>query len=286
MKILLAGAFGNLGIEILKVLCEAGHEVVAADLKEKENNGLEGRYTFRAIDATKKETMKGICDGAEVIITTMGLTTSSTKFTAYDIDYQGNLNLLEEAKAAGVRKFNYISVIACKEPGAEKVPMLHAKAMFEDELVKSGLEYVIYRPTGYFYDIAKVFKPYVDKGQMQLLKGYHGVKANVVDCPDFAKFIAEHMLDTNAVYEVGGKETYTYEEMAKLCFRAAGKPVIIKDSPIWMFSILANLPKIKKAGKHDIILFSKWTLSHDLVGKDVTGDHSFKEYINEYFGRK
>ena len=190
MKILLAGAFGNLGIEILKVLCEAGHEVIAADLKEKENNGLEGKYTFRAIDATKKETMKGICDGAEVVITTMGLTTSSTKFTAYDIDYQGNMNLLEEAKAAGVKKFNYISVIACKEPGAEKVPMLHAKAMFEDELVKSGLEYVIYRPTGYFYDIAKVFKPYIDKGEMQLLKGYHGVKANVVDCPDFAAFIA------------------------------------------------------------------------------------------------
>ena len=201
MKILLAGAFGNLGIEILKVLCEGGHEVIAADLKEKENNGLEGKYTFRAIDATKKETMKGICDGAEVVITTMGLTTSSTKFTAYDIDYQGNLNLLEEAKAAGVGKFNYISVIACKEPGAEKVPMLHAKAMFEDELVKSGLEYVIYRPTGYFYDIAKVFKPYIDKGEMQLLKGYHGVKANVVDCPDFAAFIAEHMMDTNAIYE-------------------------------------------------------------------------------------
>ena len=49
MKILLAGAFGNLGIEILKVLCEGGHEVIAADLKEKENNGLEGKYTFRAI---------------------------------------------------------------------------------------------------------------------------------------------------------------------------------------------------------------------------------------------
>ena len=223
MKILLAGAFGNLGIEILRVLCEGGHEVIAADLKEKENNGLEGKYTFRAIDATKKETMKGICDGIEVVITTMGLTTSSTKFTAYDIDYQGNLNLLEEAKASGVGKFNYISVIACKEPGAEKVPMLHAKAMFEDELVKSGLEYVIYRPTGYFYDIAKVFKPYVDKGEMQLLKGYHGVKANVVDCPDFAVFIAEHMLDTNAVYEVGGKETYTYEEMAKLCTPSRNK---------------------------------------------------------------
>ncbi|MBQ5804151.1 MAG: NmrA family NAD(P)-binding protein, partial [Erysipelotrichaceae bacterium] len=255
-------------------------------LKEKENNGLEGKYVFKAIDATDPKTLSGICDGVDTVITTMGLTTSSKKFTAYDIDYQGNLNLYNEAKKAGVRKFNYISVISCDEPGAEKVPMLNAKYMLEQEIKKGDMKYVIYRPTGYFYDIAKVFKPYIDKGEMQLLKGYHDVKANVVDCPDFAKFIVDHMKDSNVTYEVGGKETYTYEEMAKMCFRAAGKPVIIKDSPIWMFSLLANLPKIKKEGKHDIILFSKWTLSHDLVGKDVTGDASFAEYIKEYFGGK
>ncbi|MBQ2509824.1 MAG: NAD(P)H-binding protein [Erysipelotrichaceae bacterium] len=286
MKVLLAGAFGNLGYEILKELVKHDYEIVAADLKEKENNGLEGKYVFKAIDATNPETLKGICEGVDVVVTTMGLTTSSTRFTAYDIDYQGNLNLYNEAVRAGVKKFNYISVISCDEPGAEEVPMLHAKYMFEQEIKKGKMEYVIYRPTGYFYDIAKVFKPYVDKGEMQLLKGYHGVKANVVDCPDFAAFIVEHLNDTNVTYNVGGKETYTYEEMAKMCFRAAGKPVIIKDSPIWMFGLLANLPKIKKEGKHDIILFSKWTLSHDLVGDTKVGDASFAEYIKEYFGGK
>ncbi len=286
MKVLLAGAFGNLGFEILKQLVEKKYEVIAADLKEKENNGLEGKYTFKAIDATNPETLKGICDGIDTVITTMGLTTSSTRFTAYDIDYQGNLNLYNEAKKANVRKFNYISVISCDEPGAEKVPMLHAKYMLEQEIKKGDMSYVIYRPTGYFYDIAKVFKPYVDKGEMQLLKGYHNVKANVVDCPDFAKFIVEHMDDENVTYNVGGKETYTYEEMAKMCFKAANKPVIIKDSPVWMFSILANLPKIKKEGKHDIIMFSKWTLSHDLVGDTKVGEASFAEYIKDYFGGK
>ena len=286
MKIVLAGAFGNLGFEILKALVHDGHTVIAADLKEKENNGLEGKYEFRCIDATNPVTLRGLCDGADIVITTMGLTGASVKFTAYDIDYQGNLNLYHEAEKANVKKFNYISVIACNEPGAEKVPMLHAKYMMEEEIRRGSMDYVIYRPTGYFYDIAKVFKPYIDKGEMQLLKGYHGVKANVVDCPDFARYIVEHMNDTNKLYEVGGKETYTYEEMAKMCFRAAGKPVIIKDSPIWMFSILANLPKIKKSGRHDIILFSKWTLSHDLVGKDIAGDASFKEYIGQYFGGK
>jgi len=171
MKVLLAGAFGNLGFEILKVLIEQGHEVAALDLKEKENNGLEGKYVFKSIDATDPKTLEGVCDEADLVITTMGLTGASTKLTSYDVDYQGNLNLYKEAVKAGVKKFNYISVIACREPGAEKVPMLHAKAMFEDEIFKGDMPYVIYRPTGYFYDIAKVFKPYVDKGEMQLLKG-------------------------------------------------------------------------------------------------------------------
>ena len=170
MKIVLAGAFGNLGAEILKCLCADGHEIVAADLKEIPTAGCEGKYTFAPIDATKPETLKGLCDGAEVVITTMGLTGASTRFTAYDIDYQGNKNLYEEAVRAGVKKFNYISVISCDEPGAEKVPMLHAKYLLEQDIKKGNLEYVIHRPTGYFYDIAKVFKPYVDKGEMQLQK--------------------------------------------------------------------------------------------------------------------
>lgn len=286
MKVVLAGAFGNLGAEILKCLCAAGHEVVAADLKERPIEGCEGKYTFVSIDATNPETLKGLCEGADIAITTMGLTGASTRFTSYDIDLNGNLNFYNECVRAGVKKFNYISVISCDKPGAEEVPMLHAKYLMEQEIKKGDMEYVIYRPTGYFYDIAKVFKPYIDKGEMQLLKGYGGVKANVVDCPDFAAFILEHMNDTNATYSVGGKETYTYLEMADMCFAAAGKPVKIKWAPIWLFGILANLPKIKKAGKHDIILFSKWTLSHDLVGDTITGDQSFAAYIKNYFGKE
>lgn len=285
MKVVLAGAFGNLGAEILKCLVAAGHEVVAADLKETDIPAIAGKYTFKAIDATKPETLAGLCEGAEVVITTMGLTGASTKFTAYDIDQKGNLNLYAEAKRAGVRKFNYVSVISCDEPGAEEIPMLHAKYLVEQEIKQQPMDWVIYRPTGYFYDIAKVFRPYVEKGAMQLLKGYGGVKANVVDCPDFAAFIVEHMNDTNVTYNVGGKETYSYEEMAALCFEAAGKPLKIKWASIWMFGLLANLPKIKKQGKHDIILFSKWTLSHDLVGDTVVGDKSFKEYLFNYFGK-
>lgn len=286
MKVLLAGAFGNLGYEILKELIRNKHEVIAADLIEKETE-LKGNYTYKKIDITNPSTLSGICEECDVLITTCGLTGASTKVNNYDIDYKGNLNLINEARKAGIKKINYISVIKCDDKDAKDVPMLNAKYLVEKELQNmKDIDYVIYRPTGYFYDIAKVFKPYIDKGEMQLLKGYDNVKANVVYCPDFAAFIVEHMNDTNQLYEVGGKETYSYLEMAEMCFKAAGKPVKIKYAPKWLFGILANLPKIKKAGKHDIILFSKFTLSHDLVGNTKVGESSFKEYIQHYFGGK
>ena len=276
MKVVLAGAFGNLGADILKELVKQGHEVVAADLKEREIEGLVGKYEFRQINAMKPETLKGICDGCEVAITTMGLTGASKTLTAYDIDYQGNVNFMNEAKAAGVKYFNYISVIRADE--APKVPMLDAKAKMEVELKKSGLTYVIYRPTGYFYDIAKAFRPMIEKGKVSLL-GKNNYKCNVVDTVDFGKFIVDHMLDNNVTYEVGGCETYTYEEIALMMAKAAGKEIKISRAPTWLFDVLAWVNKLKKNGKEAIIKFSKFTLTHDLVGKDVAGQLSFKEYL-------
>lgn len=170
MKIVLAGAFGNLGTEILRKLIAEGHEVVAAARKDKAIPGLEGKYTFFPMDVQNPESLKGLCDGADAVITTVGLTKGSAAMTAYDVDYAGNLAILNEAKRAGVKKFNYISCIACDHKDARKVPMLDAKYKVEQELRRSGIDYVIYRPTGYFYDIIKVFRPYIEKGEMQLLK--------------------------------------------------------------------------------------------------------------------
>lgn len=282
MKVVLAGAYGNLGADIFKALLKAGHEVVAADMIERDL-GVEGNYTFRKVDVTNPETLKGICDGADSVITTVGLTKTSATVTNYQIDYQGNLNLLKEAKEAGVKNFTYISVI--KADKAPKVPMLHAKYLFEEELKKSDLTYVIHRPTGYFYDIVKVFKPMVEKGEVILL-GKKPVHANVISTEDFADFIVKHMEDENMMYNVGGKETYSYEEIANMCFAAAGKEPVIKRAPAFLFDVLAFVNKLKKNGKEAILRFSKWTLTEEMVGDTVHGEMSFKQYIEESFGKE
>lgn len=141
---------------------------------------------------------------------------------------------------------------------------------------------MIHRPTGYFYDIAKVFMPMIEKGEVSLL-GKEDAHANVIDTPDFADFIVLHMGDKNKAYNVGGKETYSYEEIAKMFFAAAGKEPVIKRAPVFLFDVLAFINKLKKNGKEAIIRFSKWTLTHELVGEDVYGEASFKEYIRSRY---
>lgn len=279
MKVVLAGAYGNLGSDIFRALLRDKHEVIAADMIEKDL-GLKGKFTFKKLDVTDPASLKGLCDGADCVITTVGLTKTSATLDNYAIDYQGNLNLLNEAKAAGVKNFAYISVI--KADKAPDVPMLHAKYLFEEELKKSGLNYVIFRPTGYFYDIVKVFRPMIEKGEVTLL-GKKPVHANVISTEDFADFIVKHMCDENKMYDIGGKETYSYEEIANMCFEAAGKAPVIKRAPAFLFDVLAWVNKLKKNGKEAILKFSKWTLTEEMVGDTAYGEMSFKQYINDSF---
>ncbi len=280
MKVVLAGACGKLGSDILRALVHEGHEVIAVDMVIREIPELKEKVTYKKVDITKKASLNGLCIGADLVITTVGLTSSSTTVTNYDIDYKGNLNLLEEAKGSGVKQFVYISVL--KADGDPKVPMLHAKHLFEQELKKSGIGYVIFRPTGYFYDIAKVFMPMIEKGKVTLL-GKKPVHANVIDTTDLADFILLHKMDENRTYDIGGNEVYSYEEIARMFFEAAGKPVVIKRAPAFLFTVLAVVAKKKKNGKEAVIRFSKWTLSEEMVADHKYGKLSFKEYIKSCY---
>ncbi len=280
MKVILAGAFGKLGTDILKTLVREGHDVLAVDMVVRDIEGIEGKYEKKIVDVTKPDQVRGICDGREALITTVGLTRGGVNVTNYDIDYQGNLNLLQEAKRAGVRYFDYVSVLKADDPRAKNIPMLDAKAMLEKELKKSGLQYVIYRPTGYFYDIVKVFKPMIEKGKVTLL-GKDQVSCNVIDTTDLADFIVEHMCDENRTYDIGGTETYTYEEIAKMMFAVNGKEPNISRAPVWLFDVLAWVQKVRKTGKEGLIRFSKWTLSESMVADVHYGKLSFKKYIEE-----
>lgn len=278
MKVLLAGAFGHLGSDVLKALVDAGHEVIAADVVTRELDF--GGFTPLKIDMTDKEALKGTCAGVDVVVTTVGLTKASEKLTPEDIDYGANKNLLEEAIASGVKNFAYVSVL--KEEKGAYIPMLGAKAKLVKALRESGITYTVFRPTGYFYDTAHIFQPKVEKGKVTLLKTKEPIRCNVIDTRDFADFIVKHMADENKEYNVGGKEIYTYEEIARMFFEAAGKEPKISFTPPFMFDLIIKMAPEWKRG---VIMFGKWTMTEDMVADVQYGEHSFKEYIKEIYAK-
>lgn len=278
MKVLLAGAFGHLGSDVLKALVDAGHEVIAADAVTRDMDF--GGFTPLKIDLTDKAALQGKCDGVDVVVTTVGLTKASEKLTPEDIDFGANRNLVDEAKSAGVKNFAYISVLKA-EKGAH-IPMLAAKAKLEKYLKASGLTYTIFRPTGYFYDTAHIFQPKVEAGKVMLLKTKTPVRANVIDTRDFADYIVQHMADENKEYDVGGTETYTYKEIAEMFFEAAGKKPKISYAPQFLFDlIIRRAPEWKKG----VIMFGKWTMTEDMVADVHYGKYSFKEYIKDIYAK-
>ena len=64
MKVVLAGAFGHLGSDILRVLVREGHEVVAVGREIRRPADCAEGYETRQIDVTKPESFEGVCDGA------------------------------------------------------------------------------------------------------------------------------------------------------------------------------------------------------------------------------
>lgn len=278
MKVLLAGAFGHLGQDVLRSLVQAGHEVIAADMAVRALD-FEG-FTPLQIDLTDREKLKGCCKNVDAVITTVGLTKASQTVTPYDIDYQANKNLLDEAIGAGVKNFAFVSVL--KASKGRHVPILGAKAKLEEELIKSGVTYAIFRPTGYFYDTAHIFQPKVEAGKVTLLKTKEPIRCNLIDTQDFADYIVAHMCDENREYDVGGHDVFTYEEIAKLFFAAAGKEPVIRYAPAFLFDmIIAFSPKWKRG----VIQFGKWTMTEDMVASVHTGTHHFEDFVKEIYAK-
>ena len=59
-------------------------------------------------EVTQPETLRGLCDRIDVVFSSIGITRQTGKASYMDVDYQGNRNLLDLARAASVRKFIYV----------------------------------------------------------------------------------------------------------------------------------------------------------------------------------
>jgi uncharacterized protein YbjT (DUF2867 family) len=276
-SVLVAGATGYLGGFVVRELARRGCFVRAlARSPEKLDSIKDELDEVVAGEVTQPNTLAGICDGIDVVFSSVGITKQKGKLTFKDVDYQGNLNLLREARKAGVRKFIYVSVY--NGPELLHLGIVKAHEDFVAELAASGLDYAVVRPTGYFSDMGEYLKM-AQSGRVWLV-GSGENRMNPIHGADLAVACVDAMEGTRREIEVGGPETFTYRQIAELALTAAGKRGRVSSVPL--FVIRASVALLKLVSRHngELLAFFATMMTRDMVAPR-TGTHNLAQHFGD-----
>jgi uncharacterized protein YbjT (DUF2867 family) len=143
--ILVAGATGVLGSEIVRNLLARGEKVTAMTRKTSKPETVERLRKAGAeivvADLKDPATLGGACKGIDAVISTVtSVTTAQPGDSIAATDARGTISLIDAARKAGVKKFVFVSFDADRFPDA---PLPRAKRDAEARLKKSGLDYTI-----------------------------------------------------------------------------------------------------------------------------------------------
>jgi len=277
-KILVAGATGYLGRYLVKEAKNQNYWVRALSRNSKKLEDIKDNINevFEA-EVTKPETLNKICNGIDVIISTIGITRQKDGLTYMDVDYQGNKNLLDLAIQNKISKFIFISVLNAHQ--MKDLKGIQAKLLFEKELIESGLDYVIMRPTGFFSDMLE-FLNMAKKGRVSVF-GNGENKINPIHGADLAEVCVNAINKSKKEINIGGPEIFTFNEIAEMALQVQNKPIKISKLPMWMIkTILPIMKTFTSSRTYGPIEFMMTVMTMDVVG-DSFGNHHLKEFFEK-----
>jgi uncharacterized protein YbjT (DUF2867 family) len=202
------------------------------------------------------------------------MTRQKDGLTFRDVDYQGNLNLLEIARRAGVQRFVYVSVF--NGPNLRHLDIVDAHEAFVDDLKASGIDYAVLRPTGYFSDMGEIFDM-ARKGRVWLI-GSGKNRGNPIHGADLAKVCVDVLEGTQREIDVGGPEILTYREIAELAFESLRKPARITGVPVWGMKLVVAATKLCSRHQGELLAFFATAMTSDVVAPAV-GVHRLKDHF-------
>ena len=152
MKVLVAGATGQTGQQIVKTLVARNISTKAlVRNREKASTQLPQGIEVVTGDVLKPETLQMALADCQVLISATGAAPSFDITGPYKVDYEGNKNLVDAAKAAGIEQFVMVSSLCVSKlfhPLNLFWGVLYWKQQAEDYLKQSGVPYTIVRPGG------------------------------------------------------------------------------------------------------------------------------------------
>jgi uncharacterized protein YbjT (DUF2867 family) len=277
---MVAGATGYIGGSVAKALKDAGFWVRGLTRSSERLKTLTDVDDVFIGQATRPETLNGLCDGIDVAFSSIGIHEFVKKPSIWEVDYQGNLNIVAEAKKAGVKHFIFVSVVHGPEM-ARVSPIAEAREKVVKAIIDSGMSYTIYRPTGFFNDIGYLFQGIVKK-RVARLYGNPEVRINPLHGLDFGEEVAKAIDNPefiNTMRAVGGPEIFRRRDMAELAFESLGIPSKIQVRPAWIMTLLAYA--IRPFNYNLFALFRFLVFS--FVTADMTGELIGYRKLKDFF---
>jgi uncharacterized protein YbjT (DUF2867 family) len=280
MKILVAGASGLIGREVLGLLKTGGHHIRTLSRDPVRAARLSTLADdVRLADAAMPASLDGVCDDIDVVVSALGAPVSPASLmrTSYlETDLVANLAVLNAAQAAGVRRFVYVSVHV--EPSYAQTRYVRAHAEFENALRASGLEYGIVRPTGVFGAFLEML-PMARFGVIPLIGDGRALSNPIHEC-DVAACAVDLALRAEAGLELdaGGPEVLTRRTIAELAFRAVRKKPRLPSSPPGIARLSSTMIGLVNPRARDFIDFITLASTHDCVAPS-RGEHRLGPYL-------
>ena len=284
MNILVAGASGVVGREVVELLKQRGHSVRTLSKDPGRADRLRGvADEVRLADATNAAAMVGICEAVEVVVSALGASVSPSgvgKRSFAEVDVQANLNLLAEAQKAGVRRFVYVGVYT--EPGYANTAYVLAHARVERALADSGLETGFVRTTGVFGTLLELL-PMARKGPVPLI-GDGSATTNPIHERDVAGAVLEAVEAAGpSDVEVGGPEQLTRRQIAEAAFAALALPPRFISMPVWAMRAIGWLYGLFNRRMGDLLRFAILVATTHCVAP-LRGTQRLGDYFRSHSG--
>lgn len=234
--ILVAGATGNLGSEIIRRLRAKGEAVRglvrATSAPEKVARLRELGVETVTGDLRDRASLESACEGVRTVISTVSIIGTAQPGDSFmDTDKAGTISLIDSARAAGAQNFLFVSFDSARFPDT---PLFDGKRAVEKHLRSSGIDYTILQPPPFMDTwLGPMLFGDATTGQVKVYGSGNGHVPYIM-VADVAEVVVRALnssLARNATIKFGGPEAITQREAVRLFEEAFGKPLAVTEVP-------------------------------------------------------
>jgi uncharacterized protein YbjT (DUF2867 family) len=266
--ILLAGGTGRLGTVLAARL--TGHGLAVRVLTR--DPARAGHLAALGVevatgDVRDRASLAPALDGAGVVVSAVHGFAGPGGVSPATVDYQGNINLIEAAKATGAQLVLMSVAGAVEDSPMELFRMKHAA---EEHLRASGVRWTIARATAFFELWIDVLSQTAARSGRPLVFGRGDNPINFVSVTDVAA-LAEHAVTDPAtrghILQIGGPDSLTFNQLATAIQAAAGRTSAPRHVPPLVLRLMAQTagrlkPELGRQARA-ALLMDRIRLDHD-----------------------